>query len=231
MLRKTSIITAISLLTTPCFAGFYIGAGLGPEGAQFDQKSHVVRLVANGPLNIVDKEQFSGTGIFGTLFAGYGWKHDRFYLAGELNANLSSLKYQLINDEYINQTFSKTTFTIKNSEGVSLLPGYFLSDNTLFYGRIGYINGRLKIKQSDPSINSSTSNRNGIRYGLGIRHDITEQVTLMMDYSQINYDSIKSDTFDPFGGVRKTTKLYSNTAQVAFGLIYNFDAPKKVFVK
>lgn len=229
MLRKTSCVGTISLLlATPCFSGLYIGASVGPEGASFSQKSHVMRP---GSLDVVDKEHFSGLGGFGSIFAGYGLTYDRFYLAGEVNANVSSVEYDLSNDEFLHQTFSKTYFTIKNSEGVSLLPGYFFSSDTFVYGRIGYANGRLKIVESDPTIRNSNRNRSGIRYGLGIRHDLTPRLTAMMDYSQINYKSVTSHTFEPFGGVTKDTRISPSTAQVGFGLIYNFDVPEKAYVK
>ncbi|CEG58405.1 outer membrane protein [Legionella fallonii] len=229
MSKKNMIISALSLLVaSPCFSGLYIGAGVGPEGARFNQNSHVTRP---GTFDVIDRENFSGIGVFGTLFAGYGWNYKRFYLAGEINANISSLEYKLTNKEYLHGTLSKTTFTIKNSEGISALPGFFLTENTLFYGRIGYINGRVKINESDPTIASATKNRNGIRYGLGLRQNITERLTVMMDYSQINYQSIDSLTFEPFGGVTKSTQIFPNSAQVAFGVLYNFDVPKKEYVK
>lgn len=234
MLRKTIIASAFSLLASPSFSGVYVGAAVGPEGASFTQSSHVTRLGSLAhpdTFNVVDREHFAGLGVFGSLFAGYSRVYNRYYVAVEGNANLSSLTYKLVNDEYVHQNFSKTTFTIKNSEGVSLLPGFFLSDNTLFYGRVGYINGRLKISESDPSIRSMTKNRSGIRYGAGLRHDLTEQWTVMMDYSQINYDSVKSKVYDPFGDVTKRSKIRANTAQVAFGVLYNFDKPKKAYVK
>lgn len=222
----TKNLTAALLLTLAsipsCFAGFYIGGAAGPEGARFRQVAHVVRP---GTINVIDRENFAGVGMFGSLFAGYGWVHQQFYLAGEVNANLSSVHYELSNDEYVHLSFAKTTFTIRNSEGVSLLPGLNLSDNTLFYGRIGYTNGRVKLRDSDPTIQSGTKNCNGVRYGLGIRHHLPKQWTLMMDYSQINYQKIKSFVYEPFGNVTKSTHIYPNSAQVAFGLIYNFDQP------
>ncbi|WED43551.1 outer membrane protein [Legionella cardiaca] len=241
MLGKICLVGLTSfLVATPCFSGFYAGASVGPEGAHFVQKAFVRRVdvnpspgttAAQGSFSVVDKNRFSGVGVFGSIFAGYGYKYNQYYLAGEVNGNLSSVKYQLTNDEYIHSTFAKTYFTIKHSEGISLLPGYFLSESTLFYGRIGYANGRLKISESDPTIRSATKNRSGIRYGLGIRHALTPRLTLMMDYSQINYQSITGSVVEPFGMVYKKTKITPNTAQVGFGLIYNFDQPENVFVK
>lgn len=229
MLRKIPLISCLSLLiTTSCFAGFYVGASVGPEGALFTQKSHVVRP---GSFDVIDKEHFAGTGVFGSIFAGYGLTYKRYYLAGEINANLSSLEYDLTNKEFLHLTFSKTYFTIRSSEGVSLLPGYFISDNTLVYARIGYANGRLKISESDPTINSGTTNRNGIRYGVGIKHAFTPRLALRMDYSQIHYSTVQSSAFEAVGGVSKYTKISPDTAQVGFGLVLNFDEPAKVYEK
>ncbi|RMX15105.1 porin family protein [Legionella jordanis] len=224
MLRKTSVVALACLINSPCNAGFYLGAGAGPEGADFSQKAYVTRP---GTFSVVDKNHFAGTGIFGSLFAGYGKAFNSIYLAAEANANLSSVKYQLTNDEYLHSTFSKTTFRIKHSEGISLLPGYLISPNTLLYGRVGYVNGQVKVRESDPTIRNFNKNRNGIRYGLGIRHSFYPNWSLMMEYSQIDYKSIEGRVLEPFGGVTKTTKITPYTAQVGFGLIYHFDEPRE----
>lgn len=227
MLRKTLIIASL-LITSTCFAGFYLGAGGGPEGASFTQKSHVTRF---NTFNVRDKEHFAGTGGFATILGGYGWMNKQFALAGEINANVSSVEYTLSNKEFIHQTFSNTWFTIKRSFGISILPGFLISENTVIYGRIGYANGRLKIAESDPTIQSMTKNRSGLRYGIGIRHEFKPRWVFMMDYSQINYNSVTSHVYEPFGEVTKETRITPHTAQVAFGLIYCFDAPEKVYVK
>ncbi|MFI4963585.1 MAG: outer membrane protein [Legionellales bacterium] len=221
MLKKTRILLGL-FLTAPCFAGLYVGASVGPEGAHFRQKVHVQ---IPGNFNALDANHFSGIGVFGSIFGGYGWTHNQYYLAGEFNANLSSVEYKLTNDELLHQHLSKTTFKIGNAEGVSLLPGYLLTPVTLAYARIGYANGHLKIVESDPTIHSSSTRRGGIRYGLGIRHGILPHWSVMMDYSQINYRGVKSHVFEPHSGLTKDTRIIPNTAQVGFGLIYAFDKP------
>lgn len=120
MQGRLGILVGLFCVSTS-FAGAYVGASIGPEGAVFSQTAHV----QNPSINVVDREHFAGYGVFGSLFAGYGRVHQHYYLAAELNANLSSLRYKLINDEYLFSSFNKTTFTMNNSEGVSLLPGYF----------------------------------------------------------------------------------------------------------
>jgi len=226
MLNKT-IITLGVIASSFSFAGAYVGASIGPEGASFSQNSHVRSENTQGSaieyFDAVDREHYSGTGFFGSIFAGYSWLIKKnYFFAAELNANLSAVEYKLVNDEFIHSTFSKTTFTIKNSEGISFLPGYYFSPNTLGYLRVGYTNGHLKINESDNTIYNFNNHINGIRYGLGMRHSFAQNWELMLDYSQINYSSVKSQVFEPVGMVRKQSKISSNTAQVGFGLIYHF---------
>ncbi|KTC78835.1 outer membrane protein [Legionella cherrii] len=230
MLRKIYWGAVVSLvLANPSFAGFYLGAGIGPEYAQFTQKSHV--FDNHGNFNVIDEQNFSGAGIFGTFFGGYSWIRNRFYLAAEANFNPSSVQYRLVNKEYINHDFKKTSFTIHYSEGVSALPGFLLTEDAVVYGRIGYANGHVALHNSDNTVRSSVANRSGIRYGVGVRYNLTTQWMLMADYSQTNYEKFSSHVFEPFGGVTKNTRIYPVSAQFAFGVIYNFEKPKPVFVK
>ncbi len=228
MLRKISLVSSILILSaTSSHAGFYIGASVGPEGASFSQRSHVVGQ-GQGALNfnVRATTHFSGTGVFGSLFGGYAWIHHQYYFAGEFNGNISSVKYNLTNDEYIHHNFAKTYFTMKNSEGISVLPGIFLSEATLFYGRFGYSNGHLKIVEgADPSIKNFSTSVPGIRYGVGVRQNLTPRWSIMLDYSQINYRHVHSFTFDPIGKVTKTTNITPNTAQLGLGVLYKFDQP------
>lgn len=220
MIRQVLVTTNLLLFSITVQAGVYVGATTGPEGVLFSQKSHVTRP---GTFDVVDKQHLGGVGIFGSAFAGINTIRNQWSLAAEVNANLSSVNYLLTNDEYINGTSSKTRLSIHNSEGISILPGYFLGSSTLVYSRIGYTNAHLKIRESDPSIKSVTTDKAGIRYGLGIKHSLNTKWQLIMDYSQINFNSIKSRVYDPLGMVTKTTKITPNTAQVGVGLIYNFD--------
>ncbi|MBI2786599.1 MAG: outer membrane beta-barrel protein [Legionella longbeachae] len=230
MLRKIGFGYMISLvLATNSFAGFYVGAGIGPDYAQFTQKVHV--FDNHGSFNVIDEQNFSGAGVFGTFFGGSSWIHNRFYLAGEANFNPSSVKYRLVNKEYIHRNFARTSFTIPYSTGVSALPGFLLTQNAVVYGRIGYANGHVALRNSDPTIHSSIANRNGVRYGVGFRFNLVDSWTLMADFSQTNYEKFSSHFFDPTGGVTKNARIYPVSAQFAFGLIYNFDKPKAVFVK
>lgn len=235
MLRKTHVGIASILLSAPCFSGLYVGAAIGPETAKFTQQAHVQRVTVFNLMdkfNVIDKNRFSGMGFLGTIFAGVSYIYKQIYAAAEVNGAMSSVEYKLTNDEYIHQNFSKTTFTVKNSYGLSLLPGFLISPTTVFYGRVGIASGKIRLHESDPTIQSASDRRNGFRWGLGVRHAFTDQFSFMMDFSTIMYKSLHSFVFEPQGGVTKATKIKSRTGQVAFGLIYRFDAPlAPVYVK
>lgn len=224
---RSTILSTIFLNTA--FAGLYVGAGLGPEYDRYIQKSHIYDDYHN--FNVTDEVQFSAAGIFGTFFAGYSWIYNWLYFAAEVNINPSSAEYQLTNQEYIHKHLSRTTFNIRYSEGLSILPGILVFKNTVIYGRLGYTNGHVKLQNSDPTIRSSTANRGGFRYGAGLRYDLENQWTIMADFSQVAYSNFSSHVYEPFGAVTKDSQIYPYAAQFTFGLIYNFDNPVVILEK
>jgi outer membrane immunogenic protein len=233
MIRKSHIVCVLlSLASTSSLAsGFYIGAGLGPDFGKFDVNANVSEI-HNGAFgfNVRDEEESSATGIFGTIFAGYGHKFSNLgpqmpntlYLAGELNANLSSLKHSNSNSEFVHKVFSNTSYRIRDSVGISVLPGIFYSDTTLFYGRLGYSNGNFKVSTSDTSLANINKNLNGFRWGLGLQQALTPRFSARVEFSQIAYGSTTVSTLDPLSAVSKTTKFSPYTDEVEFGVAYHF---------
>ncbi|MEO8400848.1 MAG: outer membrane beta-barrel protein [Gammaproteobacteria bacterium] len=220
MLRKTKISAVLLFVfSTPGFcSGFYLGAGVGPEYASFKKDSHFVQGIN---ANVIDKSQLSGWGTFGSIFGGYGWIHKSFYLAGELNANVSSVNSHSSNSEYVHQTFSSTDYKMKHSYGISVIPGYLFSPITLFYARLGYTNSNFKISTSDASLANIDTNLDGFRFGAGIKQTISEKLAVRLECSQVNYQR-KSMRVIVSPVITKTTKINPQTGQVEFGLIYNF---------
>lgn len=225
-MKKSYLSLILSMLSTVGFAGngFYVGAGLGPDLAQFNLSSRVSQ-VQNGILNfnVKNTDELSGTGIFGTLFAGYGFNFNcNWYLAGELNANLSSLQHTNSNKEFVHLNFSNTKFKMQHSYGISALPGYMVLDNTLFYGRLGYANGNLKVSTTDSSLANRDKNLSGFRWGLGLRQMLGPQFAVRMEYSQVDYQNLTLSTLDTLSNTAKTTKITPRTNEVEFGFIYLF---------
>lgn len=72
MLRKTNLLGIASLLiASPCFSGFYVGAGFGPEYGHFKQRAHIISTNPShsfSSFDVIDVNHFSGIGMFGSLF-------------------------------------------------------------------------------------------------------------------------------------------------------------------
>lgn len=223
MLRKYSVALIISLLSNSCFSDSYIGAAVGPEGAMFTRTGHIFGTFNSASVDAINKNHFAGFGGFGSIFAGYGFKLKQFYLAGELNANLSSVKYDFIDAERFSGDVEKRSYTVKYSESFSILPGLFLSPKTLFYARLGVVNARIDINQENIIVPDAHTNRLGFRYGLGMRHHFSPRWAMMLEYSQINYQSINNTASIPVSGLTLKTSMTPYTGQAAFGLLYYFD--------
>lgn len=235
MITRTGLF-AFSLLTfsTVSWGGceFYVGLGVGPESANYRQKSSVIQATPFNAItnfDVIDKTHLAGKGWFGSLFAGYAMQFspcdtdcEKLYLALEANADIRSVKFKSSNDEVLHLNFNHTAYKMGRNFGISLLPGYLLTDCTLFYVRVGYANGRFSLATTDISLVNMHKNLNGFRYGLGIRQEINECFAIRMDYSHINYKRVKMFTFDPVGFTSKSTSIKPTTNRFELGVIYTF---------
>src|SRR4051812_48076598 len=88
MLKKiTFLISALMFLPINGYAsGFYVGAGIGRDTADFNQQ-----IVTTAP-PLTASNHANGSGVLSEVFAGYGWTYNAFYLAGELDGSISSIK-------------------------------------------------------------------------------------------------------------------------------------------
>ncbi|RUR15680.1 hypothetical protein ELY21_14330 [Legionella sp. km535] len=227
MLRKIQLLGAslIILSASSAHSGFYAGMGTGSDTVDVAMRSRITGPNPGHPANfdVINKSHASATGIFGSLFAGYGTlAYKNFYFAAEANGTLSATQSNSYNFEFIHNTFSHTVIKLKNTIGISILPGYQYSSDTLFYGRLGLTSGRFQVNTTDISLANFSKKRTGFRYGLGINQNITNRLALRMDYSRITYNDTNTSTFDPVGVVIKSTQMTPNEQLVEFGLVFNF---------
>lgn len=219
MLRKT--LFAFILLPLSCWsAGFYAGAGAGPDIIDFKEYAFIKSQNSPPNFDVLDKTHKTGKGVFGSLFAGHGWQYGRWYIAAEANINVSTVEFASANNEYVNSNITDTTFEMPYSYGLSGLPGFLFGDSTLFYGRVGYTNGRFKITTRDNSLASIRRNLGGFRAGLGMNQKINEHLAARMEYSYLRYKKLTFAVLD--NETLKTTTITPTGNQVEFGLIYSF---------
>lgn len=162
---------------------------------------------------------FLPQGIFGSIFGGYAWLYHAFYLAGEVNADVTNAKSQTTNDEFVHQNFKHVYYRMRHAFGVSILPGYLYTPNTVFYARAGYSLGNFNVSSEDASLSNMNRNVGGICLGVGINHDFTPHLAGRVEYKQVNYQSAGVTTVT--GTTTKNTNIAPITGQVEFALMYN----------
>lgn len=215
-LRTFGLILFALSTSTPSWASFYIGAGIGPDTVNFSKHA----TVNNPDTRVLDNESLAGRGVFVTAFGGYAWNCQQLYLAGEANVNSSSLESESANIELLHHTVSHTAIKIKHNFGLSILPGFLLTDKTLFYGRIGWVQGYLKINSSDSTLRNSSTTLNGYRLGLGVEQTVYNRFAVRLEWSQLNYDDTTINVLD--GTTRKISNIWARTNQFEFGVDYRF---------
>lgn len=91
---------------------------------------------------------------------------------------------------------SRTAFSysgkFENQISISLLPGYAFNDTTMGYARVGWINATAKATLSKGG--SYSSNANGLIFGLGAKHLITENIYGFAEASYATYGGTNATT-------------------------------------
>lgn len=158
--------------------GPYIGLSIGPNTS-----------VSGGPASAFK-------GFTGDLSLGYGALWDQFYLAGELFGQWTGK---------LKEVTSTSGVSPKNnwSWGVSVLPGYMLTQYVLGYVRLGYIDTNFN---NTPGSNS----KGGYQVGLGMQTNIYQNWDLRGEYDYMHYRNVSNAV----GNV--------GTDQFLLGLVYKF---------
>jgi outer membrane immunogenic protein len=154
-------------------------------------------------------------GWVGGLFLGYGrvvWNN--FYIGTEFfgNYNGASTNYSL-NSATLGSYASK--FTTKSSYGISILPGYKITNETLGYVRLGYNWAKFKTQENSTSTVTYASMNNtssGFNYGVGLETLVYKNWSARAEYTYTNYTSFNS---------AMGTSFSSSDNQFMLGLIYH----------
>jgi len=177
MIKKIVSVSALLLLTsTVAFATSAPYLGFGAGVLSNSAKSNNYR------------------GLSGSLLAGWGGDiNESFYLAGELGATLDSI--QLNDNSGVGVKNLGTTY----SYGLSLLPGFVISNHTKIFARLGAVRTRF---------NDIGQTSTGGELGLGLQTSITQNWDLRGEYDWIGYSKVGG--FSP------------NSDQFNLSLLYKF---------
>lgn len=230
MLKKLISVMLFALPMT-CLAwgssGFYVGGGVGADTIDFSNKSYVKQPPAEQKFSVLNETDNAAQGLLGSLFGGYSYVHENFYLAGETNINVSSAAFKTTNSEFDHPAGQATYARMKiiPSWGLSVLPGWLLlQDTALIYARFGYAGGDFHINTTDSSLGNISQVLSGFRYGLGIEKRIYKNIGLRFEYSHIIYQSSTVYKVDASNGLvtPKQTVILPQTNQFELGLVYRF---------
>lgn len=218
------------ILSAPIYSSCetYLGIGIGPEYAEFKKRALVINRPPEENTRVIEKTWLAGRGGFASIFAGFGYRFpgcnpncETLYIGVEANANRRKVRFKETNEEFVFFDFGHETYEMRRSYGISLLPGIFFSDCTLFYGRLGYENGKFYSDSTDTTLQNLTKNLGGFRYGLGFRQGFNSCWAFRIEYSQTNYKKVKMSTFT-LPNTLKNTSFTTYTQRFEVGLLYTF---------
>ena len=209
MNRTLAVAAASTLFTlsTPVLAnnlsGFFVGADATiAESYHFDT-------------TFLDDGDVTGVGIsdsFGSFDVKAGYNFDlgsKLFVGLEANYNLSGI------DEVFEDSSSQTrSFAKEDSYGIRAKIGRLVSDDTAFYGILGYQITDFELTSVDSETSVNTNDHGGITYGVGATYSVAPNVLITAEAVRTDYSSEKYfQSFD----------IDPNETKINVGIAYRFD--------
>jgi len=207
MFKKIAMGCAILLVnSTVVFADSlvpYLGADLGLDYGRWQVKDVTTATRTS-----------SASGTFGNLFLGVAWSpNESFYVGLEGFGSISSThsSHTQINTSTIPATIN---IRMRDSYGVSVLPGFKFSQASLFYLRFGFVRSLFNFHQTIVPVGSSSNLHrtiaSGGQIGIGLQTGISTNWAVRGEY---DYNSYRN--FTVFGN-----KVTPHDNQFKVGLLY-----------
>lgn len=226
-MKKLIVATAISaiscsVLAAGAFDGPFVQLGIGGAATE-SSNSYATKGVYNTVLGNVPSGSTNSGSFLGQILGGYSQSVDQFNLA-------ANIFYMIGNQDAGSQTYNTSYLTVpvsvsnsvklENTWGISLEPGYYVTDKTLGYLKFSWFNSTLK---SSPSVSalgvtdsgSYSSNVNGAGFGIGGKQMFTNNLYGFLEYQYVTYGSTSFNTSD--GGVSISAKPSQNYGMVGIG--------------
>ena|SRR3990167_45828 len=128
------------------------------------------------------------SGFDAGVLAGYEYKFDAFYLAGDVNLTGYNIK-----EKYTNTGLGSLTYQYNSSYGVDIYPGFYLNNDVKLFVLGGYQVGNFQFKNNFAGNSYSTSKSlGGWDLGLGSDVVLNDHFTLRLAYKWIGYSSMRS---------------------------------------
>lgn len=245
---KTTLLAASLLMVNSAinangdpFDGAYVGLAGGYTQQTlnhhyFEQNNPNVLIQSPSYKQDTDISQHIG---FGQLFAGYGIPFSEFfYGAIETNLNFyeNSNSFNPRSPRFFVPNLVSTEISQEYGIQISLLPGIFITEDNMLYGRLGYGYERFKTKYSVNIPFTTPIGANGNEWvsdlilGIGINHPFTESLSGRIEYNYKTSGEIEGyhgTTVVFVNGTLQPLNQYSNsyhlnTNSILLSLLYNF---------
>ncbi len=217
MFKKTLIaVAAIAASAGVAFAngGSFVAAPTADHNFAMYVGANISRDVSNYRFdfsdasgNLVTRTDLGADGIDGGVFVGAGMTFANHYYMG-----LEGFFDASSNDaEFLGASIKNTW-----DAGIDFVPGIKITDSTMLYGKVGYVNGEFKgISSSDTS---DHEHRSGLQAGLGFQAMVTQNIGLRGEWA---YNHYEKQSFSD--GLGNTTSFRPSMDQFKFGILYNFN--------
>lgn len=192
--------------------GLYVGLQAGYGAATFEQN----RTSTAGGASSWSSD-LGGNGFVGGLFGGYGRTFGSFYLGGE-----GTVEYGKIEGNFSDQANYNRTISLEETYSLSMRPGYFLTPQTLAYGRVGWAASKFKVSQDATGAAPMPQTDewvNGIVAGFGLEQEVAKSLALRLDYRHTFY--YEEPTNSNTAGTR-TDKYSIDSDIISVGVLYKF---------
>jgi opacity protein-like surface antigen len=164
------------------FDGINVQMGLGFSSigneASFDNSNLVLKT--------------SQQNVMSSIAGGYSYGFNKkFNIAGNIFYNIgSSDAGSFTSTESGLGADTNINSKVQNVWGLSIEPGYYLSDKLLSFVKLGWINATTKIGVDQRELNIGKSS--GFMYGLGFKHMLENNIYIGMEAYQANIGSVST---------------------------------------
>lgn len=200
-------------ITQPPRSDFYVGIDAGIGVINWNSSPVTLNPRASFVPPLTAQATHGRSGATGGVFIGYADRFDRFYLGGELFAELNDLRtsFHSIDSFGIFQPLD-IEVNLKDSYGAALLPGFYLSNFTKLFARLGFARGYAQVNADS----SSGNNVNGYQLGFGLDTQLAGQFIVRGEYKYTRYQSFNRTIQG------NSVRFPLETNQFMLGLIYLF---------
>lgn len=178
------------------FDGFYVGGGVAFNKMTAKTASHYDEYWYGDTYSSVDEtiggDEDHDVGF--NLNVGYGMSFGSFNLAIEAAYTSSygeAEPYSYSESAWWGSYGESAKMELTGGKSVSILPGFKFSDDTMVYGRLGYVEAEGEFSWSDTDGWSSSVSRDfsGTIWGIGVKHAFTPSLVAVLEYQVTEFDS------------------------------------------